>query len=80
MENKTKRNENKIKLKDFNCAMDKMDRDGEIKNKYFIGTASVMPCQISLWIMGLRIYREGRIHIRLSSPTTIGLLARIHDR
>ena len=29
MENKKKGNENKTRLEDFNCAMDKMDRDGE---------------------------------------------------
>ena len=40
--------------------MKKMDRDGEKKNKYFIGTVTVMPCQISSWIMGLWIYEEGR--------------------
>ena len=33
MENKDKGNENKIILEDFNCTMDKMDRDGENKTK-----------------------------------------------
>ena len=33
MENKNKRNENKIILGDFNFAMDKMDRDGENKTQ-----------------------------------------------
>ena len=33
MENKNKRNENKIILEYFNCAMEKMDRDGEKTNK-----------------------------------------------
>ena len=31
MENKNQRNESKIILEDFNCIMDKMDRDGENK-------------------------------------------------
>ena len=33
MENKNKGNENKIILEDFNCIMDKMDRDGENKTQ-----------------------------------------------
>ena len=33
MKNKNKGNENKIILEDFNCTMDKMDRDGENKTK-----------------------------------------------
>ena len=33
MENKTEGNENKIILGDFNCTMDKMDRDGENKTQ-----------------------------------------------
>ena len=32
-ENKNKVNENKIILEDFNCTMDKMDRNGENKTK-----------------------------------------------
>ena len=39
-----------------------------------------MPCQNSLWIMGLRIYGERRTQIPMSLPATIGPLARIHDR
>ena len=31
MENKNKRNKNKVILGDFNCTMDKMSRDGENK-------------------------------------------------
>ena len=58
--------------------MDKMDRDGE--NKKFICAVPVMPYQNSSWIMGLRIYGEGRNQIPLSSLATIGLLARIQDR
>ena len=60
--------------------MDIMDRDGEKKQKDFIGVTPVMPCQNSSWIMGLRIYGEGRTQIPLSSPATIGPLARIRDR
>ena len=33
MENKNKGNENKIILGDFNCTVDKMDRDGEDKTQ-----------------------------------------------
>ena len=33
MENKNKGNENKTILEDFNCAMDKMARDGENKTQ-----------------------------------------------
>ena len=80
MENKNKGNENKTILEDFNCTMDIMDRDGEKKQKDFIGVTPVMPCQNSSWIMGLRIYGEGRTQIPLSSPATIGPLARIQDR
>ena len=33
MENKDKGNENKIILEDFNCTMEKVDRDGENKTQ-----------------------------------------------
>ena len=55
MENENKGNENKIILGDFDCTMDKMDRDGENK------IVAILPSQNSLWAMGLRIYGEGRI-------------------
>ena len=79
-ENKDKGNENKILLEDFSCAMVKWTGMVKIKHKYLAGTASVMPCQNSSWIPSLRIYGEGRTQIPLSSPTTIGPLARIQDR
>ena len=60
MENKNKGKENKIILEDFNCTMDKMDRNGETKTQSFFGAAPIMPCQNSSWIMGLNIYGEGR--------------------
>ena len=60
MEKKKKGNENKIILEDFNCTMDKMDRNGENKTQSFFGAAPIMPCQNSSWIMGLNIYGEGR--------------------
>ena len=41
----------------------------EIKYKYFRDVILIMPCQNSLWIMGLRIYGEGKTKILLSSPT-----------
>ena len=68
MENKTKRNENKIILGDFNFAMDKMDRDGENKTQRLYWCCSNYVCQSSSWIMDLRIYGEGRTWIPLSSP------------
>ena len=52
----------------------------KIKHKDLIGAAPVMPCQNALWIASLRIYREGRTQIPLSSPATIGPLARNQDR
>ena len=39
-----------------------------------------MPCLKASWIMGLRIYGEGRTQIPLSSPATIGPLPKIQDR
>ena len=84
MQNKNEGNENKIMLGDLNCTMDKIDRDGENKTQTllidFIGAVPVMPCLNSSWIMGLRIYGEGRIQISLSSPATIGPSRRIWDR
>ena len=77
MQNKNEGNENKIILGDLNCTMDKIDRDSENKTKYFIGAVPIMSCVKSLWIMGLRIYEEGRTQIPLSSSATIGPLPRI---
>ena len=45
MQNKNKGSERKIMLGDLNCTMDKIDRDGEKKHKYFIGAAPITPCQ-----------------------------------
>ena len=67
----------KIKHKDFRIKWTGMVK---IKHKDFIGAAPVMPCQDSWWIMGFRIYGEGRTEISLSSAATIGPLARIQDR
>ena len=80
MENKNKGNKNKKKLKTLIVLWIKWTGMVKIKHKDFIGAAPVMPCQNSSWIMGLRIYREGRNQIPLSSPATIGPLARIQDR
>ena len=73
MENKNEGNENKIILGDFNCTMDKMERDGRNKTlyKYHFNYA----LSNSSWIMEWRIYGEGRNQILLSSPTTVDLLA-----
>ena len=61
MQNKNEGNENKGMVK--------------IKHKDFIGAVPIMPCLNSSWIMGLRIYGEGRTQIPLSS--SIGPLPRI---
>ena len=58
---KNEGNKNKIILGETGMA--------EIKYKYFRDVIPIMPCQNSLWIMGLRIYGEGKTKIRLSSPT-----------
>ena len=65
-------------LGDLNCTMDKIDKDSE--SKEFIGAAPIMPCQNSLWIMGLRIYGEERTQIPLSSSAMIGPSPKIQDR
>ena len=52
----------------------------EIKHKDLMDAVPLMPCQNSLWIMRLRIYGEGRTQVPLSSPATIGPLARLQDR
>ena len=49
----------------------------EIKHKDVV---PIMPCQKSSWIMGFRIYGEGTAQIPLSSPATMGPLARIQNR
>ena len=56
------------------------NKNEENENKYFTDAVPIMPYQNSSLIMGLRIYREGITQISLSSPATIGPLARIQDR
>ena len=80
MQNKNEGNENKIILEDLNFTMHKIDRDGENKTQDFIGTVPIIPCENSLWIMGLRIYGKGRTKIPVSSPATICPLPRIQVR
>ena len=72
MENKNEGNENTIILGDFNCTMDKLERNGRNKTFYVI---SIMSCQNSLRIMDWRTYGEGRTLIPVGSAATIGLLA-----
>ena len=82
MENKDKGNEDKIILEDFNCTMDKMDRDGENKaqrpywccSSYALSKFIVDNELEDLW------RRENPDQIPLSSPATIGPFARIQDR
>ena len=81
MRNKNEGNKNKIILEDFNCTTDNMGRDGEKKtNKHLIDVFPIIPCQNSSWIIGLKIYGEGRAQILLGSSATIGPLARIRHR
>ena len=79
MENKNKLNKNKIILEDFNCTMDKMARDGENKTQRLYWCCSSYALSKLILDNGLRIYREGRTQIPLSSPPTIRPLARIQD-
>ena len=76
MENKNQGNENKIILGDFNCTMDKMDKYGGNKTQRLYRCCSNYAVIVGY---GLRIYGEGRTQIPLSSPTMIGLLAKIQD-
>ena len=64
-----------IILGDFNCAVGKMDMNVRNKTQRLYSALPLMRCQNSSWIMGLRIYGEGRTQIPLSSPTTIDSLA-----
>ena len=68
MENKIKGNENKIILQDFNCNMEKMDRDSQNKTQRLYWCCSSYPLSKLI------------VDIPLSSPATIGPLARIQDR
>ena len=77
MENKNEENENKIILADFNCTMDKMDRYGRNKTQRLYRCCSNYTLIVD---NGLRIYKEWRTQISLSSPAMIGPLARIQDR
>ena len=43
-----------------------------IKHKDFLGAVPIMPCEKSMWIMGLRIYGERRTQIPPSSSATMG--------
>ena len=53
----------------------------EIKHKDLLDMVPIMLCHNSLWIMGLRIYGEGKTQILLSSPTSIDpLVHKIQDR
>ena len=51
----------------------------KIKHGDVIGAVPIVPCENSSWIMGLRIYGEGRTQIPSSSPATTGPLPRIQD-
>ena len=78
MENKNEGNENKTILGGFNCTMDKMNRYGGNKTQRLFHRC----CSDYAFIVdnGLRIYREERIQILLSSPAMKGPLERIPNR
>ena len=77
IENKNEGNENKIILGDFKCTMDKMERDGRNKIQRLYRCCSNYALIAD---NGWRIYGEGRIQIRLSSPAMIAPLVRIQNR
>ena len=77
IEIKNEGNENKIILGDFKCTMDKMERDGRNKIQRLYRCCSNYALIAD---NGWRIYGEGRIQIRLSSPAMIAPLVRIQNR
>ena len=52
----------------------------KIKQNNFIDAVPIMPRQNPLWIVGLKIYGEGRTQIPLRSPSTLGHIARMQGR
>ena len=76
MKNERDGNESKIILEDFNCIMDKMDRDdGNKTQRLCINMVLIMSCQKLFCKMGSRIYGEEKNQIPLSLPTTSDPLA-----
>ena len=65
-------------LGDFNCTIDKMERDGRNKTLYRCRCKYSLSNLIA--ITDWRIFGEGRIQIPLTSSTTIDLLAQDLDR
>ena len=61
-----------METRDFNCTLDKTDRDEGNKTQIRYRCHSNLPCLNSSRIMGWRICGEGRTQISLSSPNTIG--------
>ena len=47
-------------LRDFNFTMDKMDKDGENKTQRVYRCCSNYALSKSSWVMGLRIFVEGK--------------------
>ena len=81
MQNKNEGNENKIILGNVNCIMDKIDRDGENKTqKLYRCFSNFSQSKFFVDNEVEDIYGEERIQIPLSSPATIGPLARIQER
>ena len=77
IENKNEENGNKM-LGDFNCTIDKMERDGRNKTLYRCRCNYSLSNLIA--ITDWRIFGEGRTQIPLTSSTTIDLLAQDLDR
>ena len=80
MENRNKGNENKIILGDFNCSMDKMDRDGENKTQRLYWFCSNYALSKFIVNHGLEdLWRRGNPDF-FEFTATIGPLAKIQDR
>ena len=73
-------NKKKIGLGRLNCTKDKMDRNGGNKTQIICRVVPIISCQNSSWIMGSRIYGEGRTKIPQSLPATIILWHKFQDR
>ena len=75
IEMKTQENENKIILGDFNCTMEKMDRDDGNKTQKLYRCRSNFALSKLIVDNGLKVCGEGRTQVPLSLPATIDLLA-----
>ena len=77
---KNKGDENKIILEDFNCTMNKMDKNGENKTNILYLCCSSYVRSKPIVDNGLEDLWRRENPVFLSLPATIGLLSRIQDR